>query len=84
MTVCLPACGSGGIAAGVLIAWIGLRRTRGIWYWLCASGMALLTGAMGCLCVGVAGIAGLLVGYGFGIVPGIVSNRLVRAKAGAK
>ncbi len=81
-TVCLPACGAGGIGAGVIIAWIGLRRTHGIWYWLCASGMALLTGAMGCLCVGVAGIAGLVAGYGFGIVPGLVSHRLSRVKSG--
>ncbi len=80
-TLCLPACGAGGILAGVIIAWVGLRRTHGIWYWLCASGMALLTGAMGCLCVGVAGIAGLIAGYAFGIVPGLASNRLARVKA---
>jgi hypothetical protein len=80
MTVCLPACGAGGLAAGVVIAWVGLRRTHGIWYWLVASGMALLTGAMGCLCVGAAGIAGLVAGYGFGVVPGLVSHRLAKAK----
>ena len=40
------------------------------------SAVALLTGAMGCVCVGYAGIAGLALGFGAGMVPGLVRKFL--------
>ena len=69
---CVPACAAGGLLAGLAVATVGNRRRAGAVYWLPASGLALLTGAMGCSCVGHAGIAGLAVGYAAGILPGLV------------
>ena len=76
MTMCLPACAAGGLGAGLVVAGVGLRHRRGLWFWLAASGIALSTGAMGCVCVGMAGLGGLGVGYAFGFVPGLVATLL--------
>jgi hypothetical protein len=66
---CAPACTLGGAVAGLAVASFGTRRRLGPWFWLCASGLTLLTGAMGCSCVGYSGVLGLGVGYGLGLIP---------------
>jgi hypothetical protein len=66
---CAPACTLGGAVAGLAVASVGTRRRLGPWFWLCASGLTLLTGAMGCSCVGYSGILGLAVGHGLGLLP---------------
>lgn len=63
-TWCVPACGSGGLIAGIAIAKLGAHKPVG--YWLSASSLALLTGAMGCACVGYSGVLGLGLGFGGG------------------
>lgn len=60
---CLPACVAGGLLAGGFVSFVGLRQKRGIGYWATASAITLLTGALGCSCVGFAGIGGLGVGF---------------------
>ncbi|WP_394832935.1 hypothetical protein LVJ94_41185 [Pendulispora rubella] len=70
MTLCMPACVVGGIVAGVAIAGIGHRRRAGLGFWLGASAMTVLVGAMGCSCIGYSGVIGLALGYTAGIVPG--------------
>lgn len=60
---CLPACVAGGLIAGGLVSFVGLRQKPGIGYWVTASSITLLTGALGCSCVGFAGIGGLCVGF---------------------
>jgi hypothetical protein len=80
LATCLPACAAGGLAAGLVIAGVGLRRTRSPWFWVTTSGIALLTGAMGCVCVGVAGLAGLGLGYACGFAPGFVAALLRTAR----
>lgn len=77
MSLCIPACATGGVLAGLAVAAVGIRRRSGIGFWLAASAVALLTGAMGCGCVGYAGLVGLVLGFGAGLVPGLVS-KLVR------
>jgi hypothetical protein len=77
---CVPACAAGGLLAGLGVAAVGNQRRAGAAYWLPASGLALLTGAMGCSCVGHAGIAGLAIGYGAGVVSELVRRRLMRAQ----
>lgn len=58
--------------AGLVVATVGNRRKVGLWYWLCASSLALLTGAMGCACMGYSGVIALGLGFGAGIVPGLL------------
>lgn len=70
--VCVPACTVGGIVAGLAVAGIGGAHKGGAGFWLAASALALLTGAMGCVCVGVGGIAGLALGFGAGVVPTVL------------
>lgn len=66
---CVPACTAGGVVAGIAVAWVGVTRRAGVRFWVSASGLALLTGAMGCACVGYSGVGGLALGYGVGVVP---------------
>ena len=77
MTMCVPACTLGGLGAGIGVSLIGLRWKQGPAFWLGASVLTLLTGAMGCSCVGYSGVAGLAVGYGVGLIPVLV-RRLTR------
>jgi len=69
LRLCVPACAIGGVIAGLAVAAVGHRRRYGPVFWLSASGIALLTGAMGCACVGYSGVVGMLVGYAAGLVP---------------
>ena len=72
MMLCVPACAVGGLVAGLAVAGVGLQRKSGVGFWLGASVLAVLTGAMGCSCVGYPGVGGLLVGYAVGTVPGLL------------
>jgi len=71
---CAPACTLGGLIAGLAVACIAGRRRAGVWFWLPASGMALLTGSMGCTCVGYSGLLGLAFGFAVGLVPGLLGG----------
>jgi hypothetical protein len=77
-SLCVPACTLGGIVAGLTIASIGNRRHTGPLFWLCASALALLTGAMGCTCIGYSGVLGLWLGFMAGLVPGLLRRALGR------
>jgi hypothetical protein len=63
MSWCLPACVVGGVLAGAVVSVVGIRQRRRAGYWLSASAITLLTGALGCSCVGYAGVAGLGAGF---------------------
>ena len=80
MMVCVPACIVGGLLAGIAVAVMAIHRRARLQFLLPASGLALLTGAMGCACVGYAGVVGLGVGFGVGLLPALI--RRVR-EAGA-
>jgi hypothetical protein len=77
MSVCLPACTVGGFAAGIGMAVVGHRQRQGLGYWVAASTITVLTGAMGCSCVGYAGVIGLIAGFGVGLIPA-VGRRLMQ------
>jgi hypothetical protein len=77
MTVCLPACTVGGFVAGIGMAIVGHRQRHGLGYWLAASTITVLTGAMGCSCIGYAGVVGLIVGLGIGLIP-VMARRAIR------
>lgn len=76
---CLPACVTGGLLAGGLISVLGIRQGRGAGYWASASGITLLTGALGCSCVGFAGMIGLAAGFGAAMLLSLATNGLRRA-----
>jgi hypothetical protein len=61
--------------AGLLVASIGHRRGAGSTFWSSAAGLALLTGAMGCTCIGYSGVAGLALGFALGSVPEMLRKR---------
>jgi hypothetical protein len=79
MSVCMPACTAGGLVAGVGMAIVGHRQRQGLGYWLAASAIAVLTGAMGCSCVGYAGVVGLMLGFSVGLVPALARRFFGRA-----
>jgi hypothetical protein len=75
VSLCIPACAAGGISAGLLVA-AHLHRARvGAGPWLAASALTLLTGAMGCACVGYSGILGMAAGYALALTPRLLSAR---------
>lgn len=79
LTLCVPACALGGIGAGVGVSVIGLRWKQSWPFWVGTTVLTLLTGAMGCSCVGYGGIAGLALGYSLGLLP-VLLRKLSRAK----
>lgn len=76
---CVPACALGGVVAGLTVASFGNQHRAGPVFWLSASGLALLVGAMGCSCVGYSGVLGLGLGFAAGTVPGLL-RRLAAKK----
>ena len=72
MMMCVPACSVGGLVAGFAVASVGNQRRAGAVFWFSASALALLTGAMGCACVGYSGVIGLAIGFSAGVVPGLL------------
>lgn len=79
-TWCLPACVAGGVTAGLLISWLAARKGMDWSFWAGASVVSLLTGAMGCACVGYSGVVGLGIGFVVATAPWVV-RRLVRPSA---
>jgi hypothetical protein len=77
-SLCVPACALGGVVAGSAVASVGNQRRAGIWFWLSASALALLTGAMGCACIGYSGVIGLGIGFAAGVVPGLLRKTFGR------
>jgi hypothetical protein len=75
-SLCVPACTLGGVVAGLAVASVGNQRRAGPWFWVSASALAILTGAMGCACMGYSGVMGLAVGFGAGMVPGLLRRAL--------
>lgn len=77
-SLCMPACTIGGALAGLVVASVGNRRRAGPWFWVSASALAFLTGAMGCSCIGYSGVFGLGAGLTVGIFPGLLRRVSVR------
>jgi hypothetical protein len=78
MMFCVPACLAGGVIAGIVVGSVGVRKGRGLGFWFAASGVTLLTGAMGCACVGVPGLIGLALGYAVTTVPALIVAQVRR------
>lgn len=76
MMLCMPACALGGLGAGVGVAVFGIRWKQSWPFWAGTTVLTLLTGAMGCSCVGYGGVAGLAAGYGVGLLSGFFRRQL--------
>lgn len=75
MMLCLPACTLGGLAAGLIVARAARTQRAGAGFWAAASALALVTGLVGCSCVGTSGALGLLIGFASGAGPGWALRR---------
>ena len=78
--MCLPVCVAGGVLAAGVVSWYGTLRARSTWFWASASGLALLTGAVGASCAGYRGVLAVALGYAFGFTGAFVLVRLRRAR----
>jgi len=74
MMFCVPACTIGGALAGFGVGIVARRQGLSVAAVAAASFVALLTGAMGCACVGLAGVAGLAAGFTVGLAPALVTR----------
>lgn len=73
-SLCMQACALGGVLAGLAVASVGNARQAGPAFWISASSVSVLTGAMACSCLGLSGIAGLALGYVAGAVPMVLGR----------
>src|SRR5690606_1271468 len=76
-TSCSVLCFSVGVPAGL---WLGFRLARNgaaSWTRLAAFGTATLAASLGCLELGLGGIAGATIGLGLGILPPVAANAFV-------
>jgi len=69
------ACGAGGLAGGLLLAFLAPRPTEGVRPFMVACVLAMLGGAVGCLAYGAAGLAILVAGLSIGALPRLAARR---------
>jgi hypothetical protein len=77
-SACIAACAAGGIVAGSFSAWFARRSSLPRAAWVSAGSVALLVGALGCMCVGVFGVLGLVGGLLVGSAPLVLRPALSR------
>jgi hypothetical protein len=76
MCLTLPAvCLGAGVAAGLLLGWLGLRLQGDRRFWLAAAAATVLAGTVGCLPAGLAGLAGMAAGLLAGAAAPVVAAR---------
>lgn len=62
VSLCAPFCAVGGTLAGLLLSRMTLSSSRPRTAWLSGALLILTTGAIGCACVGTAGVVGMSAG----------------------
>jgi hypothetical protein len=80
MSMCVPVCAGAGAIAGLVIAAAAQERSLRAPFWLSAGTVALLTGALGCACVGFGGIVGLAAGMALPVAAGISRTAFARSR----
>lgn len=78
MTLCMPLVGAAALLGGLLVARSTLQgSTPGrLAELIPAAVLAAVTGAMGCVAIGVGGLLGLAAGLALGTVPAFVTSRV--------
>jgi hypothetical protein len=74
-SLCLPACTAGGVVGGLLVEWWARSTPRPIVARGVGAAMCVLTGALGCSCVGHAGVLGMVLGLAASMALGAVVTR---------
>ncbi len=74
-SLCIPACSVGGLVAGFLIERVAFSASRPWLIRLVGATVGFLTGALGCACVGSAGLIGLVAGMAVTLGVGQLSPR---------
>lgn len=62
VALCIPACVAGGLVAGAMVAGFGWWKQQPLAFQGFAGLFSVLTGALGCSCVGYSGVMGLVAG----------------------
>jgi hypothetical protein len=70
-----PVCVAGGVIAGILLGWLGMRVHGDRRFWLAAAAAAALAGSTGCLAAGLAGMAGMALGLLAGAAAPVLAAR---------
>ena len=78
ISLCIPACVVSGVVAGLLIARVSRRSGAPLGSWAAGGVIAALTGALGCACIGVLGVVGLVVGIVVGSAPLVLRPAMAR------
>jgi len=81
IAMCLPVCVVGGVLAACVVSWYGALRERSARFWASASGLALLTGAVGATCAGYPGVLAVTAGYAVGFA---AASFIVRLRRGGR
>ncbi len=67
-SLCVPACAAGGLLAGLLVELAARKSARPAVVRAGGATVALLTGALGCSCIGFGGLAGLALGMAMPLI----------------
>jgi hypothetical protein len=62
-SLCVPLCAAGGVVAGLLLARAARATRHPLGLWLAGGSIVLATGSLGCACVGLGGLGGMLAGF---------------------
>jgi hypothetical protein len=76
---CLPASFVSGVLAGVFVSLRALDEKPRLFFWLAAVGVTALTGTLGCIVAGSAGVLGLMAGVVVGTAPVVLRTELRRS-----
>jgi hypothetical protein len=80
-SLCLWASAVGGLGAGLAVGTWTVRRTAPAAMWVTASGVALVTGSMGCSCAGARGLVAMGLGFVVASALLVLGARFVEAKS---
>lgn len=62
-SLCVPLCTAGGALSGLLLARAARKTGEPLVLWTAGGAVVLAAGAMGCMCVGAAGLVGMVLGF---------------------
>jgi len=72
--LCALACAAGSVVAGLVIARLARRADARAKTWTYAGAVTLLTGSLGCACIGLGGLAALVLGLASVAVPSLLTG----------